>query len=166
MLLLLGLGSRIITVPLIITMVVAYLTTEQEALKVLYSDPDKFVSAAPFQFMLTAITVLIFGPGCFSLDALLARIADRYPPVLHARDRFGRDEDWIEYHPAYREMEAIAFGDFQFHAMSHRGGVLGMDRPLPPVAKASRCLSQSVANQTYSTQAAAAITAIMQAAHQ
>ncbi|OYV33198.1 MAG: DNA alkylation response protein [Rhodospirillales bacterium 20-64-7] len=65
----------------------------------------------------------------------LARIADRHPPVLHPRDRFGRDEDWIEYHPAYREMEQIAFGDFQFHAMAHRGGVLGMDRPLPPVAK-------------------------------
>jgi acyl-CoA dehydrogenase len=65
----------------------------------------------------------------------LARIADRHPPVLHARDRFGRDEDWIEYHPAYREMEQIAFGDFQFHAMSHRDGVLGLDRPLPPVAK-------------------------------
>jgi acyl-CoA dehydrogenase len=65
----------------------------------------------------------------------LARIADRHPPVLHPRDRFGRDQDWIEYHPAYREMEQIAFGDFQFHAMSHRGGVLGMDRPLPPVAK-------------------------------
>ena len=65
----------------------------------------------------------------------LARTADRHPPVLHARDRFGRDQDWIEYHPAYREMEQIAFGDFQFHAMSHRGGVLGMDRPLPPVAK-------------------------------
>ena len=65
----------------------------------------------------------------------LARVADRHPPVLHARDRFGRDEEWIEYHPAYREMEQIAFGDFQFHAMSHRGGMLGVDRPLPPVAK-------------------------------
>ena len=65
----------------------------------------------------------------------LARIADRHGPVLHPRDRFGRDEDWIEYHPAYREMERIAFGDFQFHAMSHRGGVLGQDAPLPPVAK-------------------------------
>jgi acyl-CoA dehydrogenase len=65
----------------------------------------------------------------------LARTADRHPPVLHARDRFGRDQDWIEYHPAYRAMEQVAFGDFQFHAMSHRGGVLGMDRPLPPVAK-------------------------------
>jgi|GEM_PF-2502552 len=65
----------------------------------------------------------------------LARTADRHPPVLHARDRFGRDQDWIEYHPAYRDMEQIAFGDFQFHAMSHRAGVMGMDRPLPPVAK-------------------------------
>jgi alkylation response protein AidB-like acyl-CoA dehydrogenase len=65
----------------------------------------------------------------------LARIADRHVPVLHPRDRFGRDEDWIEYHPAYREMEQIAFGDFQFHAMTHRGGVLGMDRPLPLIAK-------------------------------
>jgi alkylation response protein AidB-like acyl-CoA dehydrogenase len=65
----------------------------------------------------------------------LARIADRHGPILHARDRFGHDEDWIEYHPAYRELESIAFGDFQFHAMSHRAGVLGMDRPLPPPAK-------------------------------
>jgi alkylation response protein AidB-like acyl-CoA dehydrogenase len=32
-------------------------------------------------------------------------------------------------------MENIAFGDFQFHAMSHRSGTLGMDRPLPAVAK-------------------------------
>ena len=35
-----------------------------------------------------------------------------------------------------------------------------MRRPLSPVAKPSRRLSQSVANQTYSTQAAAAITAV------
>src|SRR5579871_5707554 len=68
------------------------------------------------------------------LDAL-ARLADKHPPVLHPRDRFGRDEDWIDYHSAYREMETIAFGDFQFHAMSHRAGALGMERPLPAVAK-------------------------------
>ncbi len=65
----------------------------------------------------------------------LARIADRHPPVLHARDRQARDEDWIEYHPAYREMEEIAFGDFQLHAMSHRSGVFGLDAPIHPVAK-------------------------------
>jgi alkylation response protein AidB-like acyl-CoA dehydrogenase len=65
----------------------------------------------------------------------LARTADKHPPVLNARDRFGRDEDWIDYHASYRKMEAIAFGDFQFHAMSHRAGTLDMDRPLPAVAK-------------------------------
>jgi alkylation response protein AidB-like acyl-CoA dehydrogenase len=65
----------------------------------------------------------------------LARIADKHPPVLNPRDRFGRDEDWIDCHSSYREMENIAFGDFQFHAMSHRAGTLGMDRPLPAVAK-------------------------------
>jgi alkylation response protein AidB-like acyl-CoA dehydrogenase len=65
----------------------------------------------------------------------LARTADQNPPVLHARDRFGRDEDFIVYHPAYRAMEEIAFGDFQFHAMSHRAGVLGLDAPLPAPAK-------------------------------
>src|SRR5689334_2505784 len=65
----------------------------------------------------------------------LARLADKHQPVLNPRDRFGRDEDCIDYHGSYREMERIAFGDFQFHAMSHRGGTLGMDRPLPAVAK-------------------------------
>jgi acyl-CoA dehydrogenase len=65
----------------------------------------------------------------------LARTADKHPPVLNPRDRFGRDEDWIDYHSSYREMESIAFGDFGFHAMSHRAGTLGMDRPLPAVAK-------------------------------
>jgi alkylation response protein AidB-like acyl-CoA dehydrogenase len=65
----------------------------------------------------------------------LAAVADRNPPLLHPRDRFGRDEDWIEYHPAYREMERIVFGDFGLHAMSHRGGVLGWSEPVPPIAK-------------------------------
>ena len=65
----------------------------------------------------------------------LAEVADKHPPVLHARDRFGRDEDWIEYHPAYRAMEQIAFGEFGLHAMSHRGGVLGWDEALPLIAK-------------------------------
>ncbi|HVR28773.1 MAG TPA: acyl-CoA dehydrogenase family protein, partial [Thermoanaerobaculia bacterium] len=65
----------------------------------------------------------------------LAAAADRNPPVLHARDRWGRDREWIEYHPAYREMEALAFGELGLHAMTHRGGVLGWPEPLPAVAK-------------------------------
>jgi acyl-CoA dehydrogenase len=65
----------------------------------------------------------------------LADSADKHPPVLHPRDRFGRDEDWIEYHPAYREMERIAFSELGLHAMSHRAGVLGWPAPMPPIAK-------------------------------
>ena len=33
-----------------------------------------------------------------------ARLADRHTPVLHQRDKFGRDAQYIEYHPAYREL--------------------------------------------------------------
>jgi acyl-CoA dehydrogenase len=65
----------------------------------------------------------------------LAELADRHPPVLHARDRLGRDEEWIEFHPAYREMEEIAFACFGMHAMGHRPGVLGWPETLPPLAK-------------------------------
>ncbi len=65
----------------------------------------------------------------------LAEIADKHPPVLHPRDRFGRERDWVEFHPAYREMERIAFGDFGMHAMAHREGVLGWPAPLPYIAK-------------------------------
>lgn len=74
LLLLLGLGSRIITVPLIFTMVIAYLTAESDAAHAIFSDPDKFVTATPFLFLLTCVIVLIFGPGIFSVDAVIARI--------------------------------------------------------------------------------------------
>jgi alkylation response protein AidB-like acyl-CoA dehydrogenase len=64
-----------------------------------------------------------------------ARLADRHVPVLHQRDRFGRDAQWIEYHPAYRELERAAFGEFGIHAMSLRNGVMGWPQPYPVVAK-------------------------------
>lgn len=65
----------------------------------------------------------------------LAMIADKHPPALQPRDRFGRDEDWIDYHPAYREMEKIAYEEFGLHAMSHRAGVLGLAEPAHPLVK-------------------------------
>jgi alkylation response protein AidB-like acyl-CoA dehydrogenase len=64
-----------------------------------------------------------------------ARLADRHPPVLHHRDRHGCDDQWIEFHPAYRALEQAGFGDFGLAAMSHRGGVLGWKEPLPPIVK-------------------------------
>ncbi|HTB03161.1 MAG TPA: DNA alkylation response protein, partial [Bradyrhizobium sp.] len=64
-----------------------------------------------------------------------ARLADRHVPVLHQRDRFGRDAQWIEYHPAYRELEKAAFGEFGIHAMSLRKGIMGWPDKYPVVAK-------------------------------
>lgn len=65
----------------------------------------------------------------------LANQADKHPPVLHPRDKYGRDEEWIEHHPAYHEMENIAYTAFGMHAMTHRAGVFGWNAPMPPLAK-------------------------------
>ena len=71
--LLAGFASRLVAAPLSITMIVAYLTADNEALKNIFSDTDKFTSATPFLFLLAAVLVLAFGPGAFSVDRLLAR---------------------------------------------------------------------------------------------
>ena len=65
----------------------------------------------------------------------LAGTADRNPPRLHHRTRRGEDLQSIEKHPAYLEMEALAFGEYGLAALSHRGGVLGWPTPMPPAAK-------------------------------
>src|SRR5438552_1271154 len=38
----------------------------------------------------------------------LARLAERHPPVLNVRDRFGRDDDWIDYPSCSRRGAAAA----------------------------------------------------------
>jgi putative oxidoreductase len=73
LLLLLGLGGRIVPVPLIFCLTVAYLTAEKDELHAIFSDPDKFTGAAPFLFLFAAVIIFIFGPGKLSLDALFAK---------------------------------------------------------------------------------------------
>lgn len=65
----------------------------------------------------------------------LADLADKHPPQLRARDKFGRDNEWIETHPAYDEIRNIAFGRLGMHAMTQRAGVLGWPDVMPAVAK-------------------------------
>jgi putative oxidoreductase len=71
--LILGLGSRLIALPLVVNMLVAYITADREALLSVFSSPDKFTGAAPFTFLVASLIVLIFGPGKISVDALLQR---------------------------------------------------------------------------------------------
>jgi putative oxidoreductase len=90
LLLILGLGSRLIALPLVIDMVVAYITADREALFAIISNPDKFAAAAPFTFLIASLIVLIFGPGKVSVDAFrmgrlghsqVQRTLDARPPV-------------------------------------------------------------------------------------
>ena len=39
----------------------------------------------------------------------LARLANRYGPELRTHDRFGNRMDWVEFHPAWHELMALAF---------------------------------------------------------
>jgi putative oxidoreductase len=71
-LLALGLGSRLIALLLACDMIVAYIAADREALLSIFSSPEKFDAAAPCTFLITSLVVLIFGPGKFSLDALIA----------------------------------------------------------------------------------------------
>ncbi len=73
LLLIFGLGTRILSFMLAIDMIVAYLTADRDALKQIFSDPDKFMAAAPFVFLFAMLVLFFFGPGLFSIDTLIAR---------------------------------------------------------------------------------------------
>lgn len=72
-LLALGLGSRLIALLLTCNMAMAFVTGDRDALFSIFSDPDKFYAAAPYTFLFASLLVLIFGPGKYSIDALLAK---------------------------------------------------------------------------------------------
>lgn len=68
LLLIAGLGTRLISVPLAFTMVVAYLTAHRDEAFASLSD---FTDQAPFPFLMAALVTLAFGAGKFSVDRLL-----------------------------------------------------------------------------------------------
>ena len=76
LLLLVGLATRLISIPLMI-LLVAYLTADIDRVRAIFSDPDKFVTADEFHFLLTVVIVFVFGPGAFSLDALIGKYFKR-----------------------------------------------------------------------------------------
>lgn len=76
-LLIFGIASRLISIPLVIDMVVAYVVADREALMSIFSNPDKFAAAAPFTFLFASLITLTFGPGVFSVDYLIGRYVER-----------------------------------------------------------------------------------------
>ena len=73
-LLVLGLANRLSAVPLTINFIVAYWFGDHDALLAIFKDPGTFYGAAPFTFLFVSAVVLLFGPGLFSIDALIRRV--------------------------------------------------------------------------------------------
>jgi putative oxidoreductase len=77
LLLTVGAAARVAALPLIFTMLVAYATAHREVLDTLLSNPNQFVKAPPFLYLLTALLVLSFGPGRISVDGAIKWLLDR-----------------------------------------------------------------------------------------
>jgi putative oxidoreductase len=73
LLLILGLGSRLVALLMTGNMLVAFFATDREALFSIFSDPDKLYAATPYTFLFASLIILFFGPGKLSIDALLAK---------------------------------------------------------------------------------------------
>lgn len=76
-----GFISRIAAIPVIFIMISALSLAHSDALLGwrFLLEPQLLVRQAPYPFLITAILVLIFGPGRVSVDAWLKRWASRQP---------------------------------------------------------------------------------------
>lgn len=72
----LGAFSRITSLVLAINLAMAYLLADREALFSIFSDPDKFTAAAPFNFLVASLIVLIFGAGAICVDRAVTYLAE------------------------------------------------------------------------------------------
>ena len=68
-----GIGTRLVSLVLFVNMTVAFWTAEKDAFLGVLSNPDKFQAADAYNYWFAALLILVFGPGLFSVDALLGR---------------------------------------------------------------------------------------------
>lgn len=79
-----GIASRLISVPLAFSMLVAILTAHREDFLGTAEKPvealdiiPSFFGTPPAPFLLAALVIFAFGPGLFSLDALICRLCQK-----------------------------------------------------------------------------------------
>ena len=78
-LLILGLATRFIAIPLIFNFIVAYATASKATFVQLFHGPnhleayDKFIDDSAFPMLILALTMFAFGPGKFAIDHLIKR---------------------------------------------------------------------------------------------
>jgi putative oxidoreductase len=71
----LGLGSRLVSLVLFVNMTMAYLSVPDDRINFshILSNPGDFYGASPYTYWFAALLILIFGPGVFAVDWLIAR---------------------------------------------------------------------------------------------
>src|SRR5262249_40266492 len=72
-LLIIGLGSRLIALPLLIDMIMAYVIPDREAFASIISDTAKSYRPSPYSLLFGYLIILAFGPGFLSRDTLIKR---------------------------------------------------------------------------------------------
>src|ERR1700746_1820152 len=70
----LGLASRVTGLVLAVNLTMGYVIGDRAGMLSFFSDPDKFIAAAPFAFLMVALIVLIFGPGRISADTAVSSL--------------------------------------------------------------------------------------------
>lgn len=73
--LLIGLASRLFSIPLSIIMIGAYSTAHSYVFQNwgLFSNPQAIMQEPPFTFLMICVIILCFGPGRFSIDGWIKR---------------------------------------------------------------------------------------------
>ncbi|MEM1283407.1 MAG: DoxX family protein [Chlamydiota bacterium] len=69
-----GFASRLISLPLAITMAVALITAHAAGASEILNNPPKFLVELPVSYLLTSLTVFVFGPGWISIDFLIEKL--------------------------------------------------------------------------------------------
>jgi putative oxidoreductase len=78
LLLMVGLASRLISIPLFFNFCVAYLTASHDTIvNFFHQDPSNFIDDAAFPFLITSILILAVGPGLISIDGFLKYVICR-----------------------------------------------------------------------------------------
>ena len=80
-LLILGLASRLVSIPLILIMLTALNTAHAHIFNhfEFITHPSRLVNEAPYAFLITTIMILAFGPGRVSIDAWIKRWVTKQP---------------------------------------------------------------------------------------
>ena len=97
-LLVLGLATRLMSVPLVFNFLVAFATASRDTLRQLFAGPhrldgyDSFINDSAFPMLILALIMIAFGPGGVSVDRLIRR--KLFSASVVKADQFSTSTSW------------------------------------------------------------------------